>query len=77
MEESEKEIPELEMEERKDTWKSVETMAKEAGMDITDYIIQYAMEDVVSSCCAYGCEVEPDGICSHGQQSILLAYGMI
>lgn len=34
-------------------------------------------DSVVPACCDAGCEVEPDGICSHGHPSILLAIGAI
>lgn len=32
---------------------------------------------VVPACCDDGCEVEPDGNCPHGHESVLLAMGMI
>lgn len=31
----------------------------------------------VPACCSEGCEVEPDGVFSHGCPSVLLAMGLI
>jgi len=35
------------------------------------------MDSVVPACCIFGCEVEPDGTCEHGNPSVLLHHGMI
>lgn len=44
----------------------------------TDDDLQDLMFDsIVPACCRFGCEVEPDGICSHGNESVLLAMGVI
>tara|TARA_R110000765_G_scaffold74482_5_gene146067 strand:+ start:570 stop:749 length:180 start_codon:yes stop_codon:yes gene_type:complete len=36
-----------------------------------------AFSSVVPACCSHGCQVEPDGHCSHGFESVLLAKGLI
>lgn len=35
------------------------------------------MDSVQPALCEEGCEVEPDGYCSHGKKSISLALGVI
>jgi hypothetical protein len=35
------------------------------------------MDSVVPACCSDGCEVEPDGHCEHGHESVLLSIGLI
>lgn len=55
-------------------------IAEDEGYDCP---IQYLEEtgigydSVVPACCEDGCEVEPDGTCSHGHPSILIAIGVI
>jgi hypothetical protein len=39
--------------------------------------IEVAMGSVVPACCSEGCEVEPDGRCSHGFPSVCLDIGII
>lgn len=34
-------------------------------------------DSIVPACCSEGCEVEPDGKCSHGFPSVLIAMGVI
>jgi len=34
----------------------------------------YSNEGVIPALCYHGCEVEPDGICEHGNPSPLLAW---
>ncbi len=70
--------PEIEVVEREpmDTFKSVEELAKDSGMDVDLFILEYAFDDVVPACCKYGCDTEPDGHCQHGNESILLSQGM-
>jgi hypothetical protein len=36
----------------------------------------YVIDSVVPALCDEGCEVEPDGRCSHGAPSILIACGL-
>ena len=40
-------------------------------------IIEVAFSSVVPACCSEGCQVEPDGTCQHGFESVLLAEGLI
>ena len=40
-------------------------------------LMDIAFESIVPATCSHGCEVEPDGTCSHGNESVLLAYGLI
>lgn len=35
------------------------------------------MDSVCPALCSDGCEVEPDGRCSHGHPSVLIALGLI
>jgi hypothetical protein len=34
-------------------------------------------DSICPALCIYGCEVEPDGTCSHNNPSVLLALGLI
>ncbi|OFY13904.1 MAG: hypothetical protein A2X11_10205 [Bacteroidetes bacterium GWE2_42_24] len=36
-----------------------------------------ALDSCVPAMCAYGCKVEPDGYCEHGNESIVLHLGII
>jgi hypothetical protein len=46
--------------------------------EITDEILRdLVFDSVVPACCERGCEVEPDGQCSHGHPSVLVALGII
>lgn len=56
----------LENEGFSDTPESLEAFARNALFDATS-----------PACCSEGCIVEPDGACSHGCPSILIALGMI
>lgn len=56
----------LENEGFSDTPESLEAFARSALFDATS-----------PACCSEGCIVEPDGVCSHGCPSILIALGMI
>jgi hypothetical protein len=40
-------------------------------------IIDISFSSMIPACCEEGCEVEPDGHCSHGHPSILLEEGLI
>lgn len=42
-----------------------------------DLTKSYLMDSSVTACCDEGCEVEPDGHCSHGCPSLLLAMRLI
>lgn len=49
-----------------------------AGIDMSEEGWQdELMDSIVPACCSEGCEVEPDGKCSHGFPSVLLAMGVI
>ena len=43
----------------------------------TERLGEYVSDSICPALCDEGCEVEPDGRCSHGCPSILLALGMI
>ena len=46
--------------------------------DTLEQFTRNAMFDATSpACCTEGCVVEPDGACSHGCPSILIALGLI
>ena len=36
-----------------------------------------ALSSTVPACCSEGCIVEPDGVCEHGFESVLLAEGIM
>lgn len=38
---------------------------------------ELVLESVVPACCSEGCQVEPDGTCEHGNDSVLLEAGVI
>lgn len=40
-------------------------------------LMDVAFSSVVPACCSEGCQVEPDGHCPHGNESVLLAEGLI
>ena len=40
-------------------------------------IQDYMLESVVPACCKWGCEVEPDGYCPHGNPSVLIELNLI
>ena len=54
-------------------------MRKQAyrALDLWDYDPAELLDSTVPACCKYGCVVEPDGYCEHGQPSILLNHDMI
>ena len=56
----------LENEGFSDTPESLEAFARNAMWEATS-----------PACCSEGCVVEPDGTCSHGCPSILIALGLI
>lgn len=46
--------------------------------DISDEdILSLADDSIVPACCSEGCQVEPDGVCQHGCNSILIEMGVI
>ena len=47
------------------------------GSDMMDALTDWSMDSIVPALCSEGCEVEPDGRCSHDQPSILLRMGMV
>jgi hypothetical protein len=44
---------------------------------LEDFTRQAMWEATSPACCTEGCVVEPDGACSHGCPSILIALGLI
>lgn len=62
--------------------KKLNTMAKEISVQealenegLT--LMDVAFSSVVPACCEEGCQVEPDGHCPHGHESVLLKEGLI
>jgi len=54
------------------------SLAKSYGYDdVTEFITEECNDSVVPACCTEGCEVEPDGRCSHGCPSPLIVLGII
>lgn len=45
--------------------------------DLGEDAIDYMCSSVVPACCSEGCQVEPDGKCSHGFNSILVDEGIM
>ena len=52
---------------------SVEEALENNGMTLEDCVF----DSIVPACCEEGCMVEPDGVCSHGHNSVLLEMGVI
>jgi hypothetical protein len=54
---------------------------RDNGMDTAEEryaaLEEFISDGIVPALCTEGCDVEPDGRCSHGCPSILLALGMI
>ena len=42
-----------------------------------EFITEIAFHSSVPACCSEGCIVEPDGVCEHGFNSVLIECGMI
>ena len=40
-------------------------------------LMEVAFSSVVPACCSEGCQVEPDGHCEHGYESVILKEGLI
>ena len=53
------------------------TVSKALESHGLDSIMEIAFSSIVPACCSEGCEVEPDGHCEHGYESVLLAEGLI
>ena len=57
---------------------TLKEISEEYGYDsVIDMLEDYCLESVVPACCTEGCEVEPDGKCWHGNESILIKAGLI
>jgi len=52
---------------------TVDEALENEGVELMDV----AFSSVVPACCSEGCQVEPDGHCEHGNESVLLAQGLI
>ena len=48
-----------------------------SGTDMQDALTSWAEDDKVPALCREGCEVEQDGKCPHGCDSILIRMGVI
>lgn len=52
---------------------TVKALAEDLGFESVDEMLEeYALESVMPACCSEGCEVEPDGTCEHGHNSLFL-----
>jgi hypothetical protein len=49
---------------------------KQMGISMFD-LEDAVFNSIVPACCSEGCQVEPDGHCSHGHPSVLIAMGLI
>lgn len=60
-------------------YRSPAAIAQDEGYeDVFDYLESGpGYDSIVPACCEHGCEVEPDGTCSHGHPSILLKMGIL
>lgn len=47
------------------------------NIDVEDLNMSELEDSIVPACCIYGCMVEPDGYCEHGNPSVLINAGMI
>ena len=57
---------------------TLDELTNEWGYDsIYEMIEDYALENVVPAVCSQGCDVEPDGVCSHGNNSFLIELGIV
>lgn len=53
-------------------------VSESLGFETVDAMIEaFCFESFVPSMCSEGCDVEPDGHCSHGHPSCLIEYGII
>jgi hypothetical protein len=75
--EEEKKFEELVNEKPQVTRISIEQLEKQTGMSCDDLMAEATFDGICYALCSYGCETEPDGRCSHGNPSILLAMGVI
>jgi hypothetical protein len=53
------------------------TVSKALSNEGVDSLMDVAFSSVVPACCSEGCQVEPDGECEHGFESVLLKEGLI
>ena len=42
-----------------------------------EYLGELVCDSICPALCTEGCEVEPDGVCSHGCSSLLIVAGII
>lgn len=57
---------------------SVREVMEDYGFEsIQDMTEAFMFESIVPACCSHGCEVEPDGKCEHGYNSILIEIGIV
>lgn len=57
---------------------SLRTLMDEYGHeDAMEFLEEICSDSIVPALCKEGCEVEPDGRCSHGCPSPLVAAGII
>jgi hypothetical protein len=56
---------------------TVEEWLQEEGMSLDEALEEYGQDSVMPAMCSEGCEVEPDGRCEHGGESLFLACDLI
>lgn len=54
-----------------------EKLASQNNTTVTEMIGEYYLSSTVPACCKHGCVVKPDGACSHGHPSLLVAMGIV
>lgn len=56
----------------------IDELCEEEGFESDlEMLSHFFNESVVPACCSESCQVEPDGTCEHGNESFLLAMGVI
>lgn len=53
------------------------TVEKALENEGIETLMEVAFSSIVPACCSEGCQVEPDGQCEHGHESVLLKEGLI
>lgn len=54
-----------------------EQLAVNNNTTVRDMVGKYYLSPTVPACCKHECIVEPDGICQHGQPSVLVAMQIL
>lgn len=59
------------------TYISTEQLATNNETTVTAMVGEYYLSSKVPACCKHNCKTEPDGICEHGNPSLLVAMGVV